>query len=63
LSRDPTGAADERDFGVGFNDAQLVEQAGEPAIIVERVFRADLLHETCVAGLHLDDGAVVLIGV
>lgn len=40
-----------------------MQQAREPAISVERVFRADLLHETGVAGLHLNDGAVVLVGV
>jgi hypothetical protein len=63
LAGDVARASDERDFRRGFHEAQGLQLAGEPAIVVEWVFRADLLDEAGVTRLDLDDGAVVLVGV
>lgn len=57
------GFADEIEFELGFNAAQTVHQRGEPLEIVDGITADGIQHEAGFATFHLNDGALVLVGV
>ena len=63
LFGDGDGLFEEFDFRLGFNDAQLVQEAGEAVVLMERILRLGLADETEVAGLDRVGGALVFVGV